>query len=253
MIAHHPRKLPPYFTFPHLGETASFYHGVFGREGGVSQNAYARLNIAATVGDRPEHVAQNRRRVARCFPGATPLFVRQVHGDRVLKITAPFLDGQNPEADAMVTDRPGLLLVVQAADCQPVLLADPVRRVTACVHSGWRGSILNIVGRTAGIMVSDYGCRPGNILAGIGPSLGPCCAEFVHYRRELPETFLAYRDGGNRFDFWALTRDQLRAEGVAAANIQTSGLCTRCRTDLFFSYRKEKTTGRFATVIGLKE
>ena len=91
-----------------------------------------------------------------------------------------------------------------------------------------------------------------NILAGIGPSLGPCCGEFVNYRKELPEGFWKYGDDANRFDFWAVSRDQLTASGVREKNIHLSRLCTKCRTDLFFSYRGEGTTGRFMAVIGLE-
>jgi copper oxidase (laccase) domain-containing protein len=124
--------------------------------------------------------------------------------------------------------------------------------VVAAIHSGWRGSVANIIGRTVAAMVETYGARPERMVAGIGPSLGPCCAEFIHYRQEMPEPLWRYKDDGCHFDFWRLSRDQLRAAGVADRRIETCGLCTRCRTDLFYSYRGEKTTGRFAAVIGLR-
>jgi copper oxidase (laccase) domain-containing protein len=102
-------------------------------------------------------------------------------------------------------------------------------------------------------MRERFGCRPSDIRAGIGPSLGPCCAEFVNYRTEIPEALWGYRRDGVLFDFWAMTRGQLTRSGVREAHIETSGICTRCRTDLFFSHRGEKHTGRFPAVIGIKK
>lgn len=124
--------------------------------------------------------------------------------------------------------------------------------MVANVHSGWRGSIANIIGHTLDAMKKNFGSDPAHVVAGIGPSLGPCCAEFVNYKEEIPEPFWKYRNDRRHFDFWAVSRDQLCEAGVCAENIHISGLCTRCRTDLFFSYRAEGITGRFAAIIGLK-
>jgi hypothetical protein len=96
-----------------------------------------------------------------------------------------------------------------------------------------------------------FDCRTRDIIAGIGPSLGPCCAEFVNYANEIPPTFWKYKDALDHFDFWSLSRDQLRDAGLQSENICLSNLCTRCNTDRFFSYRGEGITGRFAAVIGL--
>jgi hypothetical protein len=158
-----------------------------------------------------------------------------------------------PVGDAMVTDRAGKLLVVQVADCQPVLLFDPERRVVANIHSGWRGSIANVAGRTLQVMRERFECSARDVLAGVGPSLGPCCAEFVNYRDEIPRELWGYRRDSVYFDFWAVTRDQLMAAGVPAEHIHTSGMCTKCHTDRFFSYRGERRTGRFPAVIGIGE
>lgn len=155
-------------------------------------------------------------------------------------------------ADGMITDIPDLLLVIQVADCQGVILFDPVRRVVGALHSGWRSSVANIIGKGVSTMAAFFGCRPLDIRAAVSPSLGPCCAEFIHFRRELPETFNTYHVGRSRFDFRALSRDQLRAEGVLPDNIHTAGYCTRCDPQRFFSYRREKITGRMAVAIGLR-
>jgi copper oxidase (laccase) domain-containing protein len=130
------------------------------------------------------------------------------------------------------------------------MLYDPVRAVIANIHSGWRGSIADIIGRTVAVMQQRFGCRPAEIVAGIGPSLGPCCAEFVNYRKEIPATLWSYQVSPNHFDFWALSRDQLVRAGLRPGHIETGGICTRCHSDLFFSYRAAQQTGRMAAVIG---
>jgi YfiH family protein len=143
------------------------------------------------------------------------------------------------------------LLTILVADCQPVMLFDPVRSVIANIHSGWRGSIINIIGRTVAEMQKRFGCLPADIHAGIGPSLGPCCAEFVNYREEIPESLWSYRVSNHHFDFWAMSRDQLLQAGLLPGRIEIGGLCTRCRRDLFFSYRAARRTGRMAAIIGM--
>jgi copper oxidase (laccase) domain-containing protein len=101
-------------------------------------------------------------------------------------------------------------------------------------------------------MESEMQCLARHIVAGVGPSLGPCCAEFVNYQSEIPKEFWKYRQGSDLFDFWSLSRDQLCAAGVLNKNIYLSNFCTKCNPALFFSYRGEGQTGRFAAVIGLK-
>jgi polyphenol oxidase len=118
-----------------------------------------------------------------------------------------------------VTDMQNQLLYIQVADCQAVIVVDPGRKVVANIHSGWRGSIQNIVGQTIERM-KICGCRAEHLLCAIGPSLGPCCAEFKSYRSEIPRQYWSYGDERNYFDFWRLTRDQLTATGVRAAKYQ---------------------------------
>ena len=153
----------------------------------------------------------------------------------------------------MITQIPGAGLVIQAADCQSVMLCDPVRGVAANIHSGWRGSISNIIGACIDTMKREFAVDPADLSAGIGPSLGPCCAEFVHYRKEIPEGFWKYKDDKDRFDFWQISRDQLMAAGVKPENVECAHVCTMCNPQLFYSYRREGSTGRFAAVLGLKK
>ncbi len=243
---------PPVLRFPALSRLPGICHGVLLRQGGVSQGPFSSLNLGSRVGDAPEAVAAGARGARRVA------WVRQVHGTRV-RVAGPeageWEEGWTcaGEGDALVTDRPGVFLAILTADCQGIILADPVRRAVAAVHSGWRGSVANVAGEAVAAMVQEYGCRPGDLVAGVGPSLGPCCAEFVNYREEIPEPLWKYRTGGDRFDFWAMTRDQLAGQGVLPENIHVAGRCTRCRQDRFFSYRGEKVTGRFAVMVGLLE
>ena len=216
-----------YYQFEALTHFRGIDHGVFTRNSGYSQSPFASLNVSYGIGDEKKAVARNREFIARVMGAGTMTYIDQVH-------------------------RTDNYLVIHVADCQSVLMYEPTRQVVANVHSGWRGSILNIVGRTVETMKRHFGCRPDGIHAAIGPSLGPCCAEFVNYQTEIPREFWSYRGPGNLFDFWAISSDQLIAAGVLAENIESSQMCTRCRTEDFFSYRDGKTTGRFAAVIGIK-
>ena len=239
-----------YFQFPAFGEVKGLRHGIFTRIGGNSRGPQKGFNLARSVGDAAFAVDANRKLLAKLFAPGTLHFTRQTHGSDV-----HVLDGQPPSdalppADALVSDRVGSLPVIQVADCQAVLLVDPRRRVVANIHSGWRGSIANIIGKTVASLTERCGCRPADLLAGIGPSLGPCCGEFRHYQAELPQAVWSYGDDSAHFDFWALSRDQLIAAGVPGDQIHLSRICTRCNTGLFYSYRASHATGRFAAVIG---
>jgi polyphenol oxidase len=248
----------PYFEFPNLAGITGLRHGVFTRRGGCSEGPYQSLNVALSVTDNPEDVGKNRAAIEKVMGNRRIIFIQQVHGSRVVVFSQTERGGYDAglrgmeEGDAVISNIPGMRLAVQTADCQAILLYDPVRRVVGNVHSGWRGSIQNIIGQTVAMMRETFRTRASDLLAGIGPSLGLCCAEFIHYRREIPKFLWHYGIGNNHFDFWAMSRDQLQLAGVPEENIAVSNFCTRCRTDLFFSYRAEKTTGRFAAVIGLE-
>ena len=244
----------PHLTFSGLVNLPLIRHAVFTRTGGVSLAPYDTLNVSHGTEDAHSHVNRNRELICESMGADRLVFVHQVHGDHILVVdeTIP-VNTDQVKADAMVTDVPGKFLALQVADCQPVLLADPVRNVVGAVHSGWRGSISDIVGKTATAMVREYGCRPENIRVGIGPSLGPCCAEFVNYRTEIPKRFWQFKNDINHFDFWAITRHQMLAKGVLEKHIEVAGICTKCHADRFFSFRRQSITGRFAAVVGIME
>lgn len=245
---------PLFLRYPGLARESGLAHAVFTRRGGESPPPFDSLNVSESVGDVSGCVKRNLETI-RDHLGAERLFwMNQCHGDTVVVIRSeqtPFADAV-PDADALVTDAPGLALMVKQADCQGVILFDPERRVAAVVHSGWRGSVRNILGHTVSVMESVFGCVPRDVHAGIGPSLGPCCAEFKSFREIFPRGFGAFRVREAHFDLWALSLHQLMAAGLRRDRIETAGICTRCRKDLFFSHRGEGATGRFATVAMLK-
>lgn len=241
-----------YYQFPHLSRFDGLRHGIFSRHGGVSKTPFDSLNISNGLGDEDHHVIENRLRIARFFQGQTIVYVHQNHGTTIAEIKEGHEAVPVIEADATMTTSKHYALAIQTADCQAVLVYDPVQKAVANIHNGWRGSVGNIIGKTIGQMQARYTSRPQDLWAGLGPSLGPCCAEFVNYKKELPYWMWKYQKGHHYFDFWQISRDQLTAAGVLASKISVSGQCTRCQCDTYYSYRGEKTTGRFASVVGLR-
>ena len=245
-----------FYQFANLLNCKGLWHGIFTRRNGCSPAPFDSLNVAYGLGDEAGNVARNRSMICRAIGPGRMITARQVHGRgiRVLSADDPaeFCGDSQLPGDALVTDLPGLFLTIQVADCQAVLLYDPRKRVAANVHSGWRGSIRNIIAGTIQTMTDRFGCRSRDLMAAVGPSLGPCCAEFVNYRHEIPAPLWSYKCGADHFDFWAMSRDQLLGTGVPDGHICLSRQCTKCRTDQFFSYRGESHTGRFAAVIALQ-
>ncbi|WP_136795453.1 peptidoglycan editing factor PgeF [Desulfosediminicola ganghwensis] len=231
-------------------------YGLFNRHGGVSKGAFDSLNIGLAVGDAPELVAENRRLVKARMGVSHLLSGKQVHGEEVYSLAEPLTEDLEVDGyDAFITNQPDVGLMVQHADCQALLLYDPENKVIGAVHSGWRGSVMNIIGTTVQAMQKEFGCNPGGMRAVVSPSLGPCCAEFVHYQKELPAHFQQHMDDRLRFDFWQISRDQLLEQGLADSAIILPGRCTSCSED-YFSYRRacresNGITGRNCSVIAL--
>jgi YfiH family protein len=244
----------PYFSFPKLATQKHLFHAVFTREGGVSDGPFESLNVGLAVGDSPVRVRENLASIRTALEAEELIGVRQVHGvDAVVLSKDHPVSGETPpSADALITDVPGKGLVIKLADCQGVVLYDPEKNVVALVHSGWRGNVGNILGKTVRRMEQDFACRSGALYAAIGPSLGPCCGEFQGHEGYFPESFRRFQVRENYFDLWAVSCWQLLEAGVPARNMEVFGVCTRCRADLFYSYRKEGKTGRFAVAAMLK-
>lgn len=243
------------FRFEKLSQYDELCHEVFTRHGGVSSRPYDTLNVGHGVGDLPENVETNLQIIMAIMGARRLLPMKQIHGNSIYLLRK----GRSPvppsavAADAIISDVPHVAAMVKSADCQAIILFDPVKRVVSNVHCGWRGNTLNIIGGAVARMKSDFQCNPSHIVSAIGPSLGPCCAEFMTYREIFPKTFEQFMVRRNFFNLWQLSRWQLLEAGLKKENIEVAGICTRCRTDLFFSYRAERTTGRFATLVMLNE
>jgi YfiH family protein len=177
------------------------------------------------------------------------LSVKQVHGTDVLVVDRPLTESdQFPGGwDALVTDQPGVTVAVRTADCVPVLVHDPGRRVVAAIHAGWRGAVAGIVPKTMELMASRFGSMRLDLRVSIGPSAGPCCYEvddpvLEHLRVGLPDwqsVVQDYRGHKARLDLKALIRRQVEELGVSALSVSAVNLCTICNDQLFYSYRRE--------------
>jgi len=191
--------------------------------------------------------AADRRRVAQLLgvPERAVAFVNQVHGDRVLIVDADTGDGCAGDADGLVTGDTRIALAVKGADCPLVLLGDAEGRAAAVVHSGWRGTAAHVVGNAVGILIERFGCRASSLFAGISPCIRPCCYEVgedvaVRFEAGFSTGVVVRRAGDRAFvDLGAAIRDDLCAAGVPSDRVETARLCTSCRTDLLYSYRRE--------------
>ncbi len=227
----------------------------FDRRGGVSPPPFDRLNTGDQVGDVKENVEANLRVIKRFTGVETIVFVRQVHGTSLVLADRLPLGAEGdihipPEADGILCGRPGPGLVIRHADCQAVVMFDPEKAVVANIHCGWKGSVKGIIPSAIRELASVYGTRPQDIWAGISPSLGPCCGEFRGWKNILPEWMHSFQVRPDHFDFWAISTEQLVDSGVPREQIFCAETCTKCNTN-YFSYRRQRITGRLATLIAL--
>lgn len=237
--------------FPKIFPADLVFHGIFNRHAGISSAPYDLLNVSYGVGDDPQQVEENRQRIKDHLGAEVLISGKQVHATNIyVTEKTPQTDMELAGFDAFISNIPGIALMVQQADCQAVMLCDPDKKVVANIHCGWRGSVSNIISKTIFVMKKRFNCKPAALLATISPALGPCCAEFVNYRTELPAHLHGFQVKPNYFDFPAISRQQLCEAGVKTCNIATAPICTVCDRD-WFSYRREGTTGRFCSVIGI--
>jgi hypothetical protein len=264
------------FTFESYDPRAPFSALVTTRHGGVSTGPYTSLNLGGKTGDDAENVRENRRRAARLV-GRGPsdlVFARQVHGANIAHVPSGFEGGAFDDTDALITNATQTPLVILTADCAAVFLYDPVHHAAGIAHAGWRGTVAEIAAETVEQMVETFDSRPADIVAGIGPSIGPCCyevgdevifaveAQLPDYTEEIlvdPDMASAgsfrasVNEGRRHFDLWRANELILTDAGVAEQNIEIARLCTSCRTDLFYSHRAEKgITGRFGGILMLR-
>ena len=241
------------FTFWNLSQVPGIRHAVSTRSGGVSEGRCESLNVSYSVGDASDKVDENLRRVASAVGAQREdLFAAyQVHGRAVTVVDAQ--TAPRPRCDVLITASPARTLMLRYADCTPVLLVDPVRRCVAAVHAGWRGSAVRAAGAAVEALSNAFGSVPGDLLAGIGPAIGPCCYEVgqdvVEAFADRPELF-----SGGKLDLWESNRQALIDAGVVPGQIEVASICTQCESDRFFSHRANggQPAGRFAALIRLE-
>lgn len=239
-----------WLEFELLADCPKVIHGVFTRHGGRSQAPYASLNLSYHVEDHPPAVAANIKRLMDTLHLPAIRWARQQHGTAIREADAiPWTEP--PPCDALATSHSKIALLICHADCQAAIVYDPILHAAANVHSGWRGNVQNIYGETVRWMEKRYGSKPENLLVGIGPSLGPESAEFKNYRQELPQAFWDYQIRPFHFDFWEIGRKQFIAAGVLPHHIEIAKISTFTQTEDYFSFRREKKTGRNGTVVML--
>ena len=251
-------------------EEEGFVNGFSTRLGGVSDMPANALSLAGFNDDRAENILENRRRFLKLFPGDWSLAgCWQVHGADVRVVNsaeeakpAENQPGDTVYCDVIVSNALHVLAGVKTADCVPILMGDPVTRGFAAIHAGWRGTLASAVLVGVQRLKDEYGAKPENLIVAIGASAGPCCYEvgaevidaFTKRFQGGANLFMKTRPGHAKVDLLKANQDQLIAVGVRGERIYTAPLCTMCRTDLFFSYRKEKSVngkvGRLMAVIG---
>lgn len=272
-----------YLLFEHLAAVPELVHASFTRRGGYSQAPFEGLNASFTTGDDPATVRRNKDAIIASL-GLPLVGVRPIHSNGVVCIERDMIPSERGDhetwqaalqsvvrqipADAMLTDMPGFALCWAFGDCAPILLYDPAHRAIAMIHAGWRGTAEAVTLSAIEAMARRYQTRAVDLLAGVGPAIGECCYEVNEEVRarfaanpfaEQTAAFVERHVGETRRKRWMLdiaasNERQLLAAGVVPEHIERSGYCTGCRTDLFYSNRREPyPSGRFAVAIGLRE
>lgn len=238
---------------------AEVVHAVTTRHGGVSPAPFDSLNLSAHVGDEPARVSQNLERLHQALglERSATVDASQAQADRVALVTEQERGTRLKGIDGLITNRRNIPLMLRFADCVPILLFDPLHHAIGIAHAGWRGTVAKVLTNTVNLMSETFETRPEDLLACIGPSVGPCCYEIgpdVHAQVEnaYSDTYelLLRQNGSIRFNLWQANASQLRALGVK--HIEIAEVCTADHTDDFYSWRRERAnTGRFGALIAL--
>jgi hypothetical protein len=252
-----------YFTFENLNNQP-VTHAVFTRHGGVSEGAYAELNVGATVGDEATRVEKNLQLAFSAVdrPRQSIFDSWLVHGTHVLVANEPRpVEWAKPlQADIIITNKPEVTLFMRYADCVPIIFYDPAHQAIGLAHAGWRGTVAKVAEKAVEAMQTDYGSRPEDMTACIGPAI---CSEHYEVGEDVvgqaraafgddAETLLPRANGSVHFDLVGANRLTLQQAGIR--NIEISGLCTAADTANWFSHRASGgRTGRFGALIALKQ
>ncbi len=242
-----------YYSFPAFDAVPFVRHGFSTRLGGVSEGIYESMNLSFTRGDDPQRVRENFVRFCTAVgvDSRDAVVSAQEHHIVVYNATAAdrgrgvWRERGYADIDGLLTDEPRVVLFTQYADCVPLFFADPIKRVVGTAHAGWRGTAAKMGAVMIERMVSDYGCAREDILAAVGPSIGPCCFEVDEPVRLAFAEAIGFADectkpmgnGKSHLDLWEINRRTLVEAGVKAEHITATDLCTRCHPDVFWSHR----------------
>lgn len=262
----------PFLQFPLLEETGAVHHGISTRLGGVSSGYLASMNLSFTRGDDPQNVSENYRRIAQAIGVRVEQMVasHQTHTTNMRRVEREdagkgvVREKDYTDVDGLVTNVPGICLVTFYADCVPLFFVDPVRRVIASSHSGWRGTAGRMGKVTIETMQREYGCRPEDIFAAVGPSICQDCYEVSEdvidrFRSEFaeeewPDLFYEKPNGKYQLNLWRANERILLDAGILPGHLAVNNLCTCCNPELLFSHRASRgKRGNLAAFLALKE
>ena len=246
------KKKLEWLDYDSLEDHPSIIGRTFLRHGGASIGAFSTLNISDAVGDHPDSVKVNRSLILNSIGVSHLAFAKQKHGDNVVKVT---LDNYSklPEADGIYTRESDIGLVVTHADCQAAIFYDPVNQIIGAVHAGWRGLVQKDVYKSMVDTFVQEGSNLEDIIVCVSPSLGPEHSEFKNYKTEIPKEFWDFQIRPFYFDLWKIARFRLSEAGILEGNIELAEICTFSNPKDYFSYRRDKITGRHGTVIAIKK
>ena len=237
-----------WLEFELLSELSFLKHAIFLRSGGVSQVPYFSLNLGSYVEDKPEWVEMNLEKADEVLKTLDPHWKKLIWAKGCHKTGIAEVDLSSPQVvmdhDALITSTSHLTLMNTHADCQIAFIVDPIKRVIANVHAGWKGNVANIYEKTILYLKTTHQSDPANLLVGIGPSLGPSHSEFINYKKEFPEQFWKYQVKPNYFDLWQIAEAQCLEAGILSDHLQIAKICTFSNPKDYFSFRRDKTTGR---------
>lgn len=244
-----------WLEFDLLSDIPFLKHAVYLRKGGHSKGSFNSLNTSFYTGDEAEDVKKNQGLIHRhiCPNESTPsklIYGKGCHESTVAKVDLLSPD-EIPNCDGIITNVPNTTLLMTHADCQVALIYDPIHKAIGNIHSGWRGSVQNIYQTAINRMKQEFGSNPSDLLVCITPSIGPDAGEFTNYQTELPEEFWAFQPRPTYFDFWSISEWQLQGAGILPHHIEIARLCTYANAHDFYSYRRDKMTGRHGTCIAL--
>lgn len=251
----HVEKAVPYFTFPAFDELPGIIHGFSSRLGGVSEGFLSSMNLSFSRGDEPERVRENFRRIAESigFSEKDLVFSMQTHTANVRRVGREDCGRglERPvgycDVDGLVTNEPGVVLATFYADCVPLFFVDPVHHCIGLSHSGWRGTVGKIGKATVETMAKEFGSKPGDLLAAVGPSICQECYEVSeeviglfreNFAEELwPKLFYRKDNGHYQLNLWEANRLIFQEAGILPQHITVTDICTACNPELLFSHR----------------